>query len=100
VLGGFIRDSKTEGKSGVPYLKDIPVLGYLFRSTSTRNERRELLVLIRPTVLATPEAAALKAQEIRSEMPTVNEVEREIREREQKMLKKYPPTKSSSLKQP
>jgi general secretion pathway protein D len=98
VLGGFIRDSKTEGNSGVPYLKDIPLLGYLFRSTTSRNERRELLVLIRPTVLATPEAAALKAQEIRTEMPTVNQVEKDIREREQKMLKKAPPPKTTSLK--
>lgn len=97
ILGGFIRDAKSETRSGVPYLKDIPLLGYLFRSTTDRNERRELLVLIRPTVLATPEAAALKAQEIRTEMPTVNQVEKDIREREQKLLKKSPPPKTTQL---
>ena len=91
VLGGFIRDAKREGTSGVPYLKDIPGLGYLFRTTSVSNERRELLVLIRPTVLPTPEAASLKAQEIRTEMPTVNAVEREVTERERRMLRKTPP---------
>jgi len=93
VLGGFIRDAKRESNTGVPFLKDIPGIGYLFRSTTTSNERRELLVLIRPTVLPTPEAAALKAQEIRTEMPSVNAVEKEITEREQRMLKKSPPPK-------
>jgi general secretion pathway protein D len=93
VLGGFIRDAKRESNAGVPLLKDIPGIGYLFRSTSSSNERRELLVLIRPTVLPTPEAASLKAQEIRTEMPSVNAVEQEITEREQRMLKKSPPPK-------
>lgn len=55
MLGGFIRQSKGNGNSGVPYLKDIPLLGYLFRNTSTSNERSELLVFIRPTILDDPE---------------------------------------------
>lgn len=55
MLGGFIRQSKSRGNSGVPYLKDIPLLGYLFRSTSTSNDRSELLVFIRPTILDDPE---------------------------------------------
>lgn len=55
MLGGFIRQSKSNGNSGVPYLKDIPLLGYLFRSTSTSNDRSELLVFIRPTILDDPE---------------------------------------------
>lgn len=55
MLGGFIRQSKTRGNSGVPYLKDIPLLGYLFRNTSTSDDRSELLVFIRPTILDDPE---------------------------------------------
>ena len=55
MLGGFIRQSKSRGNSGVPFLKDIPLLGYLFRSTSTANDRTELLVFIRPTILDDPE---------------------------------------------
>ena len=55
MLGGFIRQSKSKGNSGGPYLKDIPLLGYLFRSTSTSNDRSELLVFIRPTILDDPE---------------------------------------------
>ncbi|MBI3882037.1 MAG: hypothetical protein HY301_18495 [Verrucomicrobia bacterium] len=88
VLGGFIRDQKTETKSGVPYLKDIPLLGYLFRSTSTSNGRRELVVLIRPTVLPTPEAAALRAKEVRNEMPTLKITEREIMDKERRLQRR------------
>jgi general secretion pathway protein D len=55
MLGGFIRQAKSKSNTGVPYLKDIPLLGYLFRSTSTTKDRSELLVFIRPTILDNPE---------------------------------------------
>ena len=51
LLGGFIRDAKTDTESGVPLLKDIPLLGSLFKSQSATSKRSELLVLIRPTIL-------------------------------------------------
>ena len=49
-------------------LKDIPGLGALFSSTSESPTRKELMVLIRPTVLKTPELASLAAQAERHEM--------------------------------
>lgn len=62
ILGGFISSHKARNKSGVPFLKDIPVLGYLFNNTSSSASRTELMVLIRPTVLPSPESAALQAR--------------------------------------
>lgn len=56
MLGGYIRQAKTKSNSGVPFLKDIPLLGYLFRSSSDSKNRSELLVFIRPTILDTPES--------------------------------------------
>lgn len=45
-------DEKTQEKvSKVPLLGDIPVLGYLFRSTSNSTSKRNLMVFIRPTIL-------------------------------------------------
>lgn len=41
-LGGLISDSMTKGGSGIPYLRDVPVLGKLF-GTDRRNKGRELL---------------------------------------------------------
>ena len=61
VLGGFIKTKVTETESSVPVLSDVPLLGALFRRTVDVNERNELIVMMRPTVLATPEAAYTKA---------------------------------------
>lgn len=55
VLGGLIRDKITESNSGVPFLKDIPGLGFFFRKKSIRQEKQNLMVFLRTTVLSTRE---------------------------------------------
>jgi general secretion pathway protein D len=55
LIGGIIRTDKTKGYTGIPFLSDIPLLGYLFRSTSESFERNELVILITPHVIASPE---------------------------------------------
>ena len=44
MLGGLIQTQKTDNNSGVPLLKDIPLLGFLFRTSSYDNSRQELIV--------------------------------------------------------
>lgn len=88
VMGGFIQNQKSENKSGVPYLQDIPLLGGLFRTTKNTSSRRELLVLIRPTVLPTPEAAALQTSVERDRLPIVKQTEAEFQADNAKLLKK------------
>lgn len=51
VLGGLIEDNYSDGSSGVPFLKDIPVIGALFRSDSKTRTKTNLLVFIRPYIL-------------------------------------------------
>ena len=51
VLGGLMDEQTKEQISKVPLLGDIPLLGYLFRSTSTNTSKRNLMVFIRPTIL-------------------------------------------------
>ena len=51
VLGGLIRDDVTKNSNGVPGLRRIPLLGRLFRSNSTNNNKTHLLIFLRPTVL-------------------------------------------------
>ena len=75
ILGGIVRNSDDLNKSGVPYLKDIPLLGYLFRSTISKKKRQESIVLMRPTVLRTPELAALQVDVERRHMPGISEAE-------------------------
>lgn len=54
VLGGLITESNSEIERGVPFLKDIPWLGALFRSNSKEKKREELMVVMRPYVIAVP----------------------------------------------
>ena len=51
VLSGIITDAERSTVSKVPLLGDLPLLGSLFRTTSTENERSEVVVLLTPQVL-------------------------------------------------
>jgi general secretion pathway protein D len=82
MLGGLIETDKNSNNSGVPLLKDIPILGYLFRSSHADAKRDELIVLIRPTVLPTPEIAALAAKSEKERMPGLRQLEQEIQREE------------------
>ena len=82
ILGGFISDSRSLSHSGVPVLMDIPWLGNLFKSTAINNTRTELIMLMRPTVLPTPAAAAVVATEERNKLASVKQAEFEIRQEE------------------
>jgi general secretion pathway protein D len=51
ILGGLIDDDVQESVQKVPLLGDIPVLGHLFKSTSTTKRKRNLMVFLRPTII-------------------------------------------------
>jgi general secretion pathway protein D len=51
VLGGLIDEDVQESVSKVPLLGDIPILGNLFKSTTTSKRKRNLMVFIRPTII-------------------------------------------------
>jgi len=72
MLGGFIRSDKSDSKSGVPYLEDIPLIGALFSQRSSTKDRQETIVLIRPTVLRTPELAAAQAVSEQKRLPGIS----------------------------
>jgi len=57
VIGGLIDESDDVVESGVPLLKDIPLLGYLFKSRTTRRLRTELAIFVTPHVIMTDEDA-------------------------------------------
>lgn len=51
VLGGLFKNQITNTTTKVPLLGDIPILGWLFKSTSDREEKRSLLIFITPRVV-------------------------------------------------
>ncbi|HRD29950.1 MAG TPA: secretin N-terminal domain-containing protein, partial [Caulobacter sp.] len=51
VIGGLIDDNYTKGNSGIPLLKDIPLLGAPFRVDSFSTGKTELIILVTPHIL-------------------------------------------------
>ena len=51
MLAGLISENYSIGESGVPYLKDIPLLGNLFKSQSQSRQKTELIVLLTPYII-------------------------------------------------
>ena len=51
VLGGLIEDTVTEQLQKVPVLGDLPLLGRLFRNTSTQQGKTHLFIFIRPSIV-------------------------------------------------
>jgi type IV pilus assembly protein PilQ len=51
VLGGVFEQNKTNSKSAVPLLGDIPLLGYLFQNNAKKTVKRELLIFVTPQIL-------------------------------------------------
>jgi len=51
VLGGLMDDTFTDTEQKVPLLGDIPILGHLFKSTTTNKVKTSLMVFIRPVIL-------------------------------------------------
>lgn len=51
VIGGIYVDSDTEEDRGVPFLQDIPLLGWLFKSNTRNKVKTELLIFITPRIV-------------------------------------------------
>lgn len=73
VLGGLVSTDKKNTRTKVPILGDIPLLGALFRSDANTDTRTELLVLITPYVLMTPEEARRETERLHRESVTSGE---------------------------
>ena len=54
-IGGLISDRVSDQKSKVPLLGDIPLLGWLFRSSSTEKKRMSLMIFLTPSIIRSPE---------------------------------------------
>ena len=63
VIGGLSRELTSDGAYGVPWLKDIPGLGYLFKGTDKNKEMEDLLIFVTPHILAEQTRAISSARE-------------------------------------
>ncbi len=67
-LGGMIRDNNSQGNQGIPFLKDIPILGAAFANQDNSRKRTELLVLITPHVIDDQRSARMLTDDLREEL--------------------------------
>jgi general secretion pathway protein D len=67
-LAGLINDSVTRGNQGIPWLKDIPLLGFLAGTQSNTRTRTELLVLVTPSVVHSDAEARSLTEDMRDKL--------------------------------
>jgi len=80
VLGGLILESTTEGRSGIPVLQDIPLLGNLFSKTTEDVFRTELLITVKPLVIRNSSEMREVTEELRRQISRASEYERLVKE--------------------
>jgi general secretion pathway protein D len=68
-LAGLISDNASTGNSGIPFLKDIPILGVLAGTQNNTRARTELLVLITPYVVYNQQDARALTQDLLQSLP-------------------------------
>lgn len=51
VIAGLTTKEETESETGVPLLKDIPILGYLFKHVSKQSRKRDLIIFVTPHIV-------------------------------------------------
>jgi pilus assembly protein CpaC len=73
LIGGLYREDETENEDKVPYLGDIPYLGYFFRRTRFDRSRSELLILVKPNIARDP--SKLVAGSLPSDRPPLSRSE-------------------------
>jgi general secretion pathway protein D len=69
VIGGLLADTVRVDERGVPFLKDVPVLGNLFKRDDTRRVKTNLLVFLTPHVIASDRQMADNSLRERARMP-------------------------------
>jgi general secretion pathway protein D len=83
-IAGLIRDAETFSRSGVPFFSEIPILGAFFGKTARDKNRTELIILITPHVIRTPEELRDMSQDLKDSLRNargfVDDMNKEISE--------------------
>ena len=80
-MAGLIRDNDSQINSGIPLVKDIPVLGSLFSNQDNSRTRTELLVLITPHVVHDQRDARALTDDLRNQLINAGLVPQHLQER-------------------
>ena len=79
VLGGLIQETRDRTESGVPILRDIPILGFFFGGKEDDKKRTELLILITPRAVRSQREVRRVTEELRKRLRAVIPLDMKIR---------------------
>ncbi|WP_373999013.1 type IV pilus secretin PilQ [Bdellovibrio bacteriovorus] len=63
VIGGIYQSDATDGETGVPWLREVPYLGYLFKTKNVRKDKTELLVFLTPRIIGVVDSSGPQTQD-------------------------------------
>ncbi len=66
VIAGLTSKEESSVETGIPFLKDIPLLGYLFKYKSSQMRKRDLIIFVTPNIVESPKDKAALAEAERS----------------------------------
>src|SRR4029077_14722926 len=73
VLGGLIQERRTVADRGIPFMKNVPLVGFLFGFKGLTVEKTEILILITPRVIGTATDSARITEEMRRAPPELDD---------------------------
>jgi general secretion pathway protein D len=88
VLGGLIEDNISQTRSGIPILSSIPILGYLFSTTTDTHTKTEFLVMVTPHVISNQTEADSVSEKFKNRVRIIKSRLDEVKEEEEKALEK------------
>lgn len=91
VIGGLVGDSTDDGTNKVPFLGEVPIVGWLFKAKTVKREKTNLYVFLTPHIVRTQKEAAGLYQEKRESMGEVVEGVIKLNERKQETYPLLPP---------
>lgn len=77
VIGGLIQERFDNSSNGIPLFSKVPIIGNLFKSTTNSKSKTELVILLKPTVISSPEDANAASAEFRDKLKAIK---RQLRE--------------------
>jgi len=87
IIGGIMRETKKKDYEGIPILSKIPLLGYLFRYTTSNIDKTELIMILTPHVVASKTDADLITQEFKERVKELKKPLKRIQKEEEKRKK-------------
>jgi len=80
VIGGLMREEKTETVAGLPILSELPIIGNLFKSRYEKTEKRNLIVTVEPHIITPREIMGRTKKVFRFKYALAEEMAERVRE--------------------